>query len=86
MVSKESALLLGLFFTAQRRCSVRKGVPRNFEKFTGKHLCPSLFFKKETLLKKILWHRCFPVNFAKFLRTPFLTEHLQETDSVLRYY
>ena len=29
-----------------------------------------------TLLKKRLWHRCFPVNFAKFLRTPFFTEHL----------
>ena len=27
-------------------------------------------------LKKRLWHRCFPVNFAKFLRTHFLTEHL----------
>ena len=25
-----------------------------------------------TLLKKRLWHRCAPVNFAKFLRTPFL--------------
>ena len=25
-----------------------------------------------TLLKKRLWHRCFPVNFEKFLRTPFL--------------
>ena len=25
-----------------------------------------------TLLKKRLWQRCFPVNFAKFLRTPFL--------------
>ena len=25
-----------------------------------------------TLLKKRLWRRCFPVNFAKFLRTPFL--------------
>ena len=25
-----------------------------------------------TLLKKRLWHRCFFVNFAKFLRTPFL--------------
>ena len=25
-----------------------------------------------TLLKKRLWHRCFPVNFLKFLRTPFL--------------
>ena len=24
------------------------------------------------LLKKRLWHRCFPVNFAKFLRTSFL--------------
>ena len=24
-----------------------------------------------TLLKKKLWHRCFPVNFVKFLRTPF---------------
>ena len=24
-----------------------------------------------TLLKKRPWQRCFPVNFAKFLRTPF---------------
>ena len=39
-----------------------------FRKFTGKHLCHSLFF-----LKKRLWQRCFPVNFEKFLRTPFLT-------------
>ena len=29
-----------------------------------------------TLLKKRLWHRCFPVNFVKFLRTPFFIEHL----------
>ena len=34
------------------------------------------FIKKETLLKKRLWHRCFPVNFAKFLRKPFFIEHL----------
>ena len=39
----------------------KKGVLRNFAKFTG---------------KKRLWHRCFPVNFAKFLRTLFFTEHL----------
>ena len=25
-----------------------------------------------TLLQKRLWHKCFPVNFAKFLRTPLL--------------
>ena len=29
------------------------------------------------LLKQRLWHRCFPVNFAKFLRTPFLTEYFR---------
>ena len=34
------------------------------------------FQRPATLLKKGLWHRCFPVNFAKFLRTPFLREHL----------
>ena len=42
-----------------------KGVLRNFAKFTGKHAAPA------TLLKKRLCHRCFPVNFVKFLRTPF---------------
>ena len=26
---------------------------------------------------KSLWHKCFPVNFAKFLRTTFFTEHLR---------
>ena len=30
----------------------------------------------KTLLKKRLLRRCFPVNFTKFLRTPFFTEHL----------
>ena len=35
-------------------------------------------------LKKRLWHRCFPVNIGKFLRTPFLTEHLWTTFSELR--
>ena len=50
----------------------RKGVLRKFAKFTGKHLCQSLF------LKKRLWHRhrCFPLNFVKFLKTHFLKEHL----------
>ena len=28
------------------RCSVKKGVLRNFAKFTGKHLCQRLFFNK----------------------------------------
>ena len=29
-----------------------------------------------TLFKKRIWHRYFPANPAKCLRTPFLTEHL----------
>ena len=46
-----------------------KGVLRNFTKF---------FFNKvaglmpATLLKKRLWHRCFPVNLEKFLKTLLL--------------
>ena len=46
--------------SSHQRCSVRKGFVRNFAKVTGKHLCQKLRY------------RCFPVNFAKFLRTPFL--------------
>ena len=39
--------------------------------------CQSLFFNKVAglkpviLFKKRLWHRCFPVDFRKFLGTPF---------------
>ena len=62
---------------------MKKSVLRNFARFTGKHLRYSVFFNKVaglkvaglrpvTLLKKRLWHRCFSVNFAKFLRTSFL--------------
>ena len=29
-----------------RRCSVKKGVLKNFAKCTGRHLCHGLFFNK----------------------------------------
>ena len=32
----------------------------------------ALGLRPATLLKKRLWLKCFPVNFAKFLRAPFL--------------
>ena len=70
------------FWSSRPEVFCQKGVLRNFPKFTRKHLCQSLFFNKvvglrpATLLKKRLWHRCFPVNFVKFLRTPFFIEHL----------
>ena len=36
-----------------------------------------------TLLKKILWHRCFPVNFCQMFKNTFFTEHLWASASVL---
>ena len=49
--------------TRHRRCSVKIGVLKNFANFARKHLCWSLFWPQ---------HRCFPVRFEKFLRTPIL--------------
>ena len=55
-----------------------------FAKFTGKYLCQSLVFnkvEKSLFFKNRPWHRCLPLNFAKFLRTPIFTEHLWTTAS-----
>ena len=49
----------------------RKGVLKNFAKFTEKQLCACLF-QLTTLLKMRVRHRCFPVIFSKFLRAPIL--------------
>ena len=79
--SHETAIMIEVFRGLQKQppeVFYKKGILRNFAKFTGKHLCLRVFFNKiaalrpATLFKKSLWHRCFPVNFAKFLRTPFL--------------
>ena len=54
------------------RCS------KKFCKIQWKTPAPESLFNKvvklraATLLKKGLWHRCFTVNFAKFLRTPLV--------------
>ena len=55
----------------------KKDAYQNFVKYTQKHLYQSFFFIKvgglrsATLLKR-LWHKCFPVNFVKFSKKPFL--------------
>ena len=67
-----------IFRSSRPEVFCKKGVLRNFVKFTGKDLCQSLFFNKvaglrpATLLKERLWQRCFPVNFTKLLGTLFL--------------
>ena len=59
----------------------KKGVLKNFTKFTEEYLCQSLFFNKvaglkpTNLLKKKLWNKCVPVNFVKFLKAPISIEN-----------
>ena len=75
----ENFLFLHKNFLRSRRSQrfLQKTVLKNFAIFTGKHLCWSFFnivagVKTCSFIKKILQHRCFPVNIAKLLRTPFL--------------
>ena len=69
--SGKFSFLHSLFRSNHQRCSIKKGVLRNFEKITGKHLCQRLLFNKvaglrpTTSLKNRLWH-------GYFLKTPFL--------------
>ena len=69
------------FRSSHRSCSVEKEfleILQNPQKIT----CGRVSFNKvanlkpATLLQKRLWHRPFPVNFVKYLRTPYFTEHL----------
>ena len=67
-----------------QRCSVKK-VFLEISKNPQENTCDRVSFliklqasglRSAPLLKKRLWHRCFPVDFTKFLRTPFFIEHL----------
>ena len=53
----------------------KKSVMINFAEFTRKRLCRNLIFEKVKLCRSLqtrLQPRCFVVNFAKFIRKPFL--------------
>ena len=77
---------------SHRGCSVKKGVLRNFAKVTRKHLRQRLISNKaarlEFFFKNSLWHKCFSVNFAKFLRTLLLQSTTGQLllSSLLLYY
>ena len=60
-----------------RRCSVKKvflEISQNSQKNTCARVSFLISCRPEAcnFIWKRLWHRCFPVNFTKFLRTPFL--------------
>ena len=54
-----------------QRCSVKK-VFLEISQNSKENTCVRVPF----LIKRRLWRRCFSVNFEKFLRTTFFTEHL----------
>ena len=60
---------------------VNKRYSQKFRKYTGKHLCQSLFFNKVAGL----WHRCLPVSFPKFLRTLFYRKPLVAASKPLAF-
>ena len=61
-----------IFASSQRRCSIKKGgILKNFTKFTGKHLCQSLYFNK-------VMAQVFPKEFGEILKNIFFTEHLRD--------
>ena len=64
-----------------RSCSVRKGVLRNFAKFTGKYLCQSLPLNKVAgqacnFIKKEILARVFSCECCEISNNTFFTEHL----------
>ena len=78
-----ASLLLTLKRSSHQEVFCEKGVFRKFAKHRKTPVRVSFLIKLQAsglrpaaLLKKRLWHRCFPVNFVKFLETPFPTEHL----------
>ena len=54
-----------------QRCSVKKAFLKILQNLQ-ENPCARVSFLIKLQLKKRLWHRCFPVNIAKFLRILFL--------------
>ena len=74
------------FRSSQQRCSMEKGVLRNFSKFRGKHLCQSLFFNKVTdlgcnFIKKETLAQVFCCDFWEISKNNVFTEHICATPS-----
>ena len=42
--NEQERIEIKILRSSHRKCSVKKGVLKNISKFTGKHLCQSLFF------------------------------------------
>ena len=73
----------GDYRSNHQRCSIKNGVLRNFTKFTGKHLCQSLFFNKVVGLRPETLAQVFSCEFCEISKNIFFTEHLWTTASMI---
>ena len=70
-----------------QRCSVKKDFLGNFAKFTGKHLCQSLFFSKKNFIKKETLAQIYSCEFCEifentiFYRTPLVAASVKTTST-----
>ena len=73
--------------SSHQSCSITKAVLRNFTKFTGKHLCRSLFFNRCmpqacNFIKKEALTQVFSCGFCEIFKNTFLTEQIRATTFV----
>ena len=75
-------IVLSIFRSSRLEVFCKKGVLRNFAKFTEKHLCQSLFFNKIAgtacnFIKKETLPQVFSREFCEISKNTFYTEHLR---------
>ena len=81
MCNEKLPLLWKMSKSNHRRCFTKKvslKISQNSQENTCARVSFSIKLLKRLSLKKRTWHRCFPVKFAKYLRTPFLQKPLNE--------
>ena len=71
----QNSMRLSPIRSSHRRCSVKKGVLRNFSKFTRKHLCQRLF-------NSLTLPQMFSFEFCEICKNMFFAELLRMTASV----
>ena len=75
--SRGTLIKLGALRSIHWRCSVRKGILRNFANFTGKDLCQSLFFIEIETLAQVVSCKCCEIS-----KNTFFTVHRLATVSM----
>ena len=64
-------ILCKIYVNSRQEMFYKKGFLRDFVKYTEKHLCQGLLFKKETLAQ------VFSCEFCEISKNNFFTEHLR---------